>query len=57
MLQDVILVEGLTANLININQLCDQGLFVKFSKETCIVSNKDNSTIMYGTRSSDNYYL
>lgn len=30
---DVMFVEGLKANLINISQLCDQGLFVKFYKD------------------------
>lgn len=29
------LVKGLTANLISISQLCDQGLVVNFSKEVC----------------------
>ena len=31
-LDDVLLDEGLTANLISISQLCDQGLEVRFSK-------------------------
>src|ERR1044072_7907454 len=36
-LDNVLLVEGLTANLISISQLCDQGLEVKFSLEECVV--------------------
>ncbi|GAA0173243.1 hypothetical protein LIER_26900 [Lithospermum erythrorhizon] len=34
-LEDVLLVEGLIANLISISQLCDNGLKVVFDKETC----------------------
>ena len=30
-LEDVLLVEGLKANLISISELCDQDLFVKFN--------------------------
>ena len=36
-LEDVLLVEGLKANLISISQFCDQDLFVKFTKGTCTV--------------------
>jgi hypothetical protein len=31
-LENVLLVKGLTANLISISQLCDQGLKVNFTK-------------------------
>ena len=34
-LDNVLLVRGLTANLISISQLCDQGLEVNFSKPEC----------------------
>jgi hypothetical protein len=34
-LENVLLVEGLTTNLISINQLCDQGLTVNFTKSEC----------------------
>jgi hypothetical protein len=34
-LDNVLLVKGLTANLIIISQLCDQGLEVNFSKPEC----------------------
>ena len=36
-LRDVLFVGGLKANLISINQLCDQDLFVKFTKDKGIV--------------------
>ena len=38
-LRYVLLVEGLKANPVNISQLCDQDLFVKFTKDRCIVFN------------------
>ena len=38
-LQDVKLINGLFANLISINQLCDQGFSISFSK--------DNYEVMY----------
>ena len=56
-LKDVLLVEGLKANLISISQLCDQDLFVKFTRGKCTVMDLSNQCIMEGTRSSDNYYL
>jgi len=34
-LDDVLLVKGLTANLISISQLCDLGLQVNFTKPEC----------------------
>lgn len=56
-LDDVMLVEGLTANLISINQLCDQGINVSFTKKQRIVTNDVKALVMTGTRSSNNYYL
>ena len=35
---DVLLVKGLTANLISISQLCDLGLQVNFTKPECHIS-------------------
>lgn len=56
-LHNVLHVDGLTANLISIGQLCDDGMFVKFHKNTCVVYDENNTCIMFGSRSSDNYYL
>ncbi|XP_050881216.1 uncharacterized protein LOC127084755 [Lathyrus oleraceus] len=39
-LDNVLLVKGLTANLISISQLCDQGLTVNFTKTECLITNK-----------------
>lgn len=46
----------ISANLINICQLCDQGFSVRFSKDNCKVLNKTNSLILSGTCHSDNCY-
>lgn len=56
-LDDVLLVEGLTANLISISQLCDQGLHVSFTKSECIVTNDEGQELMKGERSKDNCYM
>ena len=36
-LKDVLLIDRLKANFISISQLCDLDLFVKFTKDKCIV--------------------
>lgn len=39
-LEDVLMVEGLKANLTNISQLYDQDLYVQFTKNKCNVLNR-----------------
>ena len=56
-LDDVLFVKGLTANLISINQMCDQGLKVNFIKSECLVTNEKSEVMMKGVRSKDNCYL
>ncbi|KAK2380438.1 gag-protease polyprotein [Trifolium repens] len=56
-LENVLLVKGLTANLINIIQLCDQGMKVNFTKSECLVNNEEGQLMLRGTRSKDNCYL
>jgi hypothetical protein len=56
-LDDVLLVKGLTANLISISQLCDQGLKVNFTRAECLVSNDKGEVVMRGVRSKNNCYL
>src|ERR1044072_680483 len=56
-LDEVLLVEGLTANLISTSQLCNQGLEVRFSKEECLVTGENQEMIMRGRRSKDNFYM
>jgi len=56
-LDDVLIVKGLTANLISISQLCDLGLLVNFTKPECKISDEKGEVLMRGTRSKDNCYL
>src|ERR1051325_8592072 len=56
-LNEVLLVKGLTANLISISQLCDMGFTVNFTKAECLVINDEQVLIMRGVRSKDNCYL
>jgi len=49
--------KGLTANLISISQLCDQGLSVNFSKSECQITYEKGEGSMNGTRSQDKCYL
>ena len=55
-LYDVRYVDGLKANLISVSQLCDQGYSVNFSKDNCVVINKDNQILLNGSRQVDNCY-
>ncbi|MCH79564.1 gag-protease polyprotein [Trifolium medium] len=56
-LDNVLLVKGLTANLISNSQLCDQGMKVNFTKSECLVTNDEGDILMKGVRSKDNCYL
>lgn len=56
-LNDVLFVKGMSANLISISQICDQGLKVNFTKSECLVTNEKNKVIMKGARSKDNCYI
>ncbi|PNX99503.1 gag-protease polyprotein, partial [Trifolium pratense] len=56
-LNNVLLVRGLTANLISISQLCDQGMKVNFTKSECLVTSNEGEILMKGVRSKDNCYL
>ena len=56
-LNKVLLVKGLTANLISISQLCDEGFNVTFTKSECLVTNEKSEVLMKGSRSKDICYL
>lgn len=56
-IEKVLLVKGLHVNLINISQICDDDVQVKFTKRQCLVVDKVGNNLMKGTRSSNNYYL
>ena len=53
----MLLVEGLTVNLISVSQLCDQGSIVNFSKLECSVMNGNKEVLMKGTRSKEGCYV
>ncbi|XP_062080702.1 uncharacterized protein LOC133785489 [Humulus lupulus] len=55
-LKDVMLVEGLRANLLSISQICDQGYTVNFDSNRCYVVNDQDEIILQGFRSNDNCY-
>ncbi|CAA0813882.1 Unknown protein, partial [Striga hermonthica] len=41
-LKNVLLVQNLKANLLSISQLCDQGLYMNFTRTLCHVSDQEN---------------
>ena len=53
----MLLIEGLTVNLISVSQLCDENLLVQFTKDKFIVHNPNHCRIMEGERTSYNFYL
>jgi len=56
-LDNVLLAKGLTTNLINISQLCGQGIEVNSSKPECKITDKKGDVHMRGTRSKDKCFL
>jgi ribosomal protein S14 len=54
-LDKVLLVEGLTTNLISISQLCEQGLDVYFNNSECIIAN-NQKVVMKGVKARDKCY-
>ncbi|XP_062103341.1 uncharacterized protein LOC133814391 [Humulus lupulus] len=55
-LKNVMLVEGLRANLLSVSQICDQGYTVNFDSNHCYVVNDQDEIILHGFRSNDNCY-
>ncbi|KAG9442456.1 hypothetical protein H6P81_018310 [Aristolochia fimbriata] len=55
-LQNVLLVQGLQANLISISQLCDENLQVHFTSDKCLVADHKRNLVMEGVRTGDNCY-
>lgn len=56
-INNVLLGDGLLANLLSISQLCDSDLKVKFSHNAYIVFDDEGSCVMIRNRSSNNCYL
>ena len=55
-IDDVLLVKGLTHNLISISQLCDKGYQVIFKKSHCAISKKDFNKIKFFGQRINNVY-
>ncbi|KFK25001.1 hypothetical protein AALP_AA8G053500, partial [Arabis alpina] len=56
-LMNVNLLQGLTANLISVSQLCDDRLTVIFTSVDCTTVYKDGTTVLKGIRSDNNCYM
>ena len=54
--ENVWYVDGLKANLLNINQICDNGLNVLFTKYECKILDGGGDCMCVGVRTADNYY-
>ena len=54
---EVLLVDGLKANLISISQLCDSDYKVNFLRTECRVYDTSGSCVLKGLRSSENCYV
>ena len=55
-LENVLLVKGLKANLLSISQFCDSDHTVTFSKKNCKILNDKGKCIITGFRTPDNCY-
>ena len=56
MFEDVWFVDGLKVNLLSINQICDNGLNVLFTKDECEILDDGDDCICVGIRIVDNCY-
>ncbi|KAG7552201.1 GAG-pre-integrase domain [Arabidopsis thaliana x Arabidopsis arenosa] len=56
-LTNVYFVEGLTANLISVSQLCDEGLTVSFNRVKCWATDEKNQKALSGVRTGNNCYM
>jgi hypothetical protein len=54
--QEALYVEGLKANLLSINQFCDNDLVVQFSKTECNIFDSNGKWLIGGERTADNCY-
>jgi hypothetical protein len=56
-LENVLYVRDLKANLLSISQFCDEDYEIKFSKNDCTILDHGGNVICYGSRTSDNCYI
>ena len=54
--EDVRYVDGMKANLLSINQICDNGLNILFTKYDCEILDGGGDYICVGVRIADNCY-
>ena len=54
---DVMLVEGLTHNLLSISQFCVQGYKVMFEPSRCIIKDPTSTKIILTAKRHDNTYV
>ena len=57
LITDVMLVEGLTHNLLNISRFCDKGYRVVFEPSQCVRKDSTSDKIILTTRRRDNTYV
>ena len=53
---DVYFVDGLKHNLLSVGQVVDKGYQLQFTKDTCIIKDKDRKMIETNTRSRGNVF-
>ena len=56
LLEDVLYIKGLKANLLSITQICDENFIVQFSKKGCIIIDEEGIHVLEGNRTTENCY-
>ena len=56
-IDDIMLVEGLTYNLLSISQLCDKGHKVLFDNEACIIFQPNSEIVKFTKKRVNNMYM
>ena len=56
LLTNVLYIKGLKANFLSITQICDEDLFVQFSKKGCVILSEYGVQMLKGLRTTDNCY-
>ena len=56
-IDDVMLVEGLTYNLLSISQLCDKGHKVLFDSQACIIFESNSESVKFTGKRVNNMYM
>ena len=57
LITDIMLVKGLTHNLLSISQFCDQGYRVVFEHSWCIIKDSTSDKIILAARRCDKTYV